>query len=379
MSSNVEIATLETFLSGATIPEIKPQPKTFLGIAKQPHYENVISNIYAFYFDVNEAHGLGDLFIRSLQEIISDFTLGTEKSGLENFEAFEISTEWGTDDGGRIDLLLHNHEQAIIIENKIYHHLSNNLIDYWETIKKPSKNKMGIVLSLFPISITGHKDFINITHLQLIEKIQSRLGNYILQADQKYLVFLKDFFQNIINMSTKQLGEEELDFFFSNLSKIQSIKKLDKAVYNHIVHQIELAGHQLEGQKLVTPRANSGLDKRVRYYVSSENTNLVIAVIFDEVINNKQLTLKVQLKNDLLKERAKYWNLKLSEQEGLMKNDKFEFDNNMSWSDFVIKTYTLNWEDITNLSDYILDRLEKDHFLSIFKKLEDLVPKSNKK
>jgi hypothetical protein len=51
-----EFEQLQTFLNQNEIPKIKGKQKTFLGIAKQPHYENVISNIYAFYFNVNEVH-----------------------------------------------------------------------------------------------------------------------------------------------------------------------------------------------------------------------------------------------------------------------------------------------------------------------------------
>ncbi len=47
----MNIKALQTFLDQASIPSVKQQPKTFLEIARQPHYENVISNIYAFYFD----------------------------------------------------------------------------------------------------------------------------------------------------------------------------------------------------------------------------------------------------------------------------------------------------------------------------------------
>ena len=50
------LSTLQEFLYQEKIPKIKKRPKTFLGIAKQPHYENVLSNIYAFFFDIKEEH-----------------------------------------------------------------------------------------------------------------------------------------------------------------------------------------------------------------------------------------------------------------------------------------------------------------------------------
>ena len=50
--NTIDLNKLQHFINQNDIPIIKGKPKTFLGIAKQPHYENVLSNIYAFYFDV---------------------------------------------------------------------------------------------------------------------------------------------------------------------------------------------------------------------------------------------------------------------------------------------------------------------------------------
>jgi hypothetical protein len=297
---------------------------------------------------------------------------------LHDFQDFELATEFGTIAGGRIDLLLRNENKAIIVENKIYHILSNDLDDYWDSFPLLSENKIGIVLSLYPISQTGHNNFINVTHVDFIRSVMNRLGSHILDVDQKYLIFLKDFFQNIINMSTKQLGQKELQFYFTNLPKIQAIKTLDNEVYTHIVNQIELAGQQLRGLNLLGPRANSELDKRVRYYVSPENANLVIAIIFDKVIKDQQLVIKIQLKNDLLVAREKYKSLIFSEEEKSTIRIGFYEDTNNSWSDFVIKDYVLSTENITNLADFIIDKLENEHFRSIFEKLENFIM-TNKK
>ena len=76
----VDLLQLQSFLNQNEIPIIKSKPKTFLGIAKQPHYENVLSNIYAFYFDVNEVHQFKDLFIKSLLELINRSILVKEKT-----------------------------------------------------------------------------------------------------------------------------------------------------------------------------------------------------------------------------------------------------------------------------------------------------------
>lgn len=183
----MNLTTLQSFLNQNDIPTIKGKPKTFLGIAKQPHYENVLSNIYAFYFDTNEVHKLKDLFIKSLLELINATALAKEGVVFESFLNFEIITEYGTKNQKRIDVLLQNNEQAIIIENKVYHELNNDLEEYYNEIKVT--DKIGIVLSLQPISDIKHKYFINITHTQLVNKVLQNLGNYMLHANDKYIVF----------------------------------------------------------------------------------------------------------------------------------------------------------------------------------------------
>ena len=134
----VDLLQLQSFLNQNEIPIIKSKPKTFLGIAKQPHYENVLSNIYAFYFDVNEVHQFKDLFIKSLLELINRSILVKEKTVFETFSEFDVFTEYGIKDQKRIDILLQNNEQAIIIENKVYHHLNNDLNEYYNEIKVAS-------------------------------------------------------------------------------------------------------------------------------------------------------------------------------------------------------------------------------------------------
>ena len=48
--------------------EIESRVKTFFDVTGFPHYENVISNILAFFFDTNEEHGFKDLWLKSLFE-----------------------------------------------------------------------------------------------------------------------------------------------------------------------------------------------------------------------------------------------------------------------------------------------------------------------
>ncbi len=59
-------------------PQIHQAACTFFDIAGFPHYEKVVSNFYAYYFNPQGEHGLGDLFIRAWLSLIAENNLPSE-------------------------------------------------------------------------------------------------------------------------------------------------------------------------------------------------------------------------------------------------------------------------------------------------------------
>lgn len=373
---NINIKALSDFLNQHTIPLIKGKPKTFLGIAKQPHYENVLSNIYAFYFVVEEVHKLSDLFIKSLLELINSSTLAKGEPVFETFLNFEVSTEYGTKNRKRIDVLLQNNEQAIIIENKVYHTLNNDLDEYYTEIN--TSNKIGIVLSLYPISDIKHPRFINITHLQLITQVQLNLGNYVLNANDKYLVFLKDFSQNIINLSHPIMEKENIQFYYKNQKEINQLVKIKFKLREHILSQVVIAGNLLEDVNKYEPRANSQHDKRLVYYISKKNPDLMITVLYENLLTEeKRMHIAVEMVGALLNDRTIYNQIEFTEEERHYAFAEHFKTTNVNWSHFAVAHYYPTDDEISNLSEFILDKLKEDHLLSIFNKLDAFISKVN--
>ncbi|WP_452219288.1 PD-(D/E)XK nuclease family protein [Lacinutrix undariae] len=365
----MNLEQLQTFLNQNEIPKIKGKPKTFLGIAKQPHYENVLSNMYAFYFNVTEEHNLKDLFIVALQELIAEKLKAINLIKEITFtDAFDIETEYTTLKKGRIDLLLSNDEQAIIIENKVYHHLDNDLFDYWKTVKVP--DKVGIVLSLHPISDIKHPNFINITHLELLNSVMDKLGNYLLEANDKYLVFLKDLYQNITNLSKSFMEKKDLEFYFKNQVKINEIAKLKYSVRGHIIEELEKVGNSIEDVDLYLPRKSSNAGKRYCFYKSKIDSNLMITIVYgDLLLKDKKMWIIVEFKDGALKDKSQYNIVEFTPEEKVLLVEGFESNKSNSWAHFAVKHYNLTQDDIINLSDFVNKALENDHLLSIYRKL----------
>ncbi len=173
------------------LPQLPVKSKTYLDIAGFSHYELVISNILAFFLDVNEEHGLSNLFLNSLLECLPadrQLQFGSEQIG--------IIREFPGADQKRIDILIFSggdaskNEQlnnAVIIENKIYASLYNSLEDYWSPIK--AQQKVGVVLSLNPEPVSHH-GFLNITYSQYIEKILGNLGRFIIAGNDNEAVLV---------------------------------------------------------------------------------------------------------------------------------------------------------------------------------------------
>ena len=361
----MKLEQLQSFLNQNDIPKIKGKPKTFLGIAKQPHYENVLSNIYAFYFNVNEVHRFRDLFITSLLELIN-----TDKKVFEAFLNFDVSTEYGVSDQKRIDILLQNNEQAIIIENKVYHHLNNDLALYYNDID--AVDKVGVVLSLHPISNISHPHFINITHLQLLNKVMGNLDSYLLQANDKYIVFLKDFYQNTINLSHPYMEKENISFYYKNQQDINQLVQFKSKLREHIKSEVVKAVEILDNLNKYEPRVNSFNDERLVYYVSPNHKNLMITVVYEGLLSSeRKMHIAIELQGFSLKKRVIFDKLDtLTEKE-----DKIAFSDNFkttnyNWTHFAVEHYHPKDDEITNLSAFIIDKLENHHLLSIFRKLE---------
>ena len=156
---------------------------TFYEISGFPHYENVISNTLAFFFDSSNNHGLGNLFVESLVQ-------STESSIRDNLlnqdMDYSCEREVKTDTGHYIDILLHNDSNCIVIENKIYASLYNELKYYMRHAKSNYQSVVGLVLSLHPISKMSN-GFTNVTYMKLTKALRENIGFYLGIHQNKYL------------------------------------------------------------------------------------------------------------------------------------------------------------------------------------------------
>lgn len=236
MNSEIELTKkyLELLLSFRSYPRIN-QRKTFLEIAGYPNYENVCSNILAFYLNPNNEHGLDDLVLNAAVKLVfKDFELGIRKN-------FQLYREYGTLSGNRLDILIFTESYAICIENKIFHHISgNDLAEYKNTVNKISsghQKPIYIVLSLQKITSKDdlgkiqENHFVNITYEELFHHIKQNIGNYLSVSNINYVNHLLDFMKTIQNLTSMNSKNQELFKFFSENSGI--IQELSDSFNNY--------------------------------------------------------------------------------------------------------------------------------------------------
>lgn len=374
----VELKELKKLFEKSIIPIKTKMPVTFLGIAKQPHYENVISNIYAFFFDPDQEHGFDDLFIKSFIQCINKIKKGEK---IEQSTEYDISTEEYTDKKGRIDILLRSEDSAIIIENKIYHHLANCLEDYWDsatTDLEDNLNSIGVILSLSKIK-SNDDNFIGVTHKDFLNQINKNIGDYHINCNPKYLTFLQDFQQNLFNLSNKIMTEKHLRIYLENQNQIEDAIALKEEYKQKLYEQV----NAIEFEKFNKPK----LIERIKNHPSSRSSLFMNVSLF-ESINHEILRIKISYEN--LKKKDNYFEISIDlrplkdNKKFIEVKDKFEFNklkpeqSDVKNKVLAIKEYRPSQDEKLDLTKFISTKLVEDKFIDAFRQLDNILTEISK-
>ncbi len=326
--------------------------KTFLEIGSMPHYENVISNFYCFYFNDSEEHKFKRLFLKSLLDLISKYSPKSFE-----FEDYSVYTEVATKKGGRIDILIEETDEskAIIIENKIYHDLLNDLDDYWKSIKATNSNKLGILLTLEKTEPT-HNGFINITHNQLINQVNKNLGSYIRDCDDRHLLFLKDIFANIQSLTSNNSDmEDTLKFYYENREKIFELSNIQEQARRHFIEEVKIAGNIL-GLEIENgnPKYHRCLliskEPPVRLWVQMiPEPETDFFTIYLDLHGNSKEKSETLLENDKINSLAKEKNIDLE-----------KYDEERDGISIASISYSPESSDFVNLGKFISSKIKSD-------------------
>lgn len=372
------LSDLSTFFEQFEIPQVEKREKTFLEISQQPHYENVLSNIYAFFFRVTEEHGFQDLFLSTLKSFIDERIEGKKFDELDDPY---VETEKHTKKGGRIDLLIHNKQGTIIIENKVYHTLNNDLDDYWTSVAAASdRHKVGIILSLFPIDRSQYANYksaehyFNLTHLELMERVMDNVERYREGTSPKFGVFLEDFYQNIKNLSESSMNATDLQFYLEHRKPIHDAARLKWKFKDYVKSEAARVNQLL---KKDLELSNTQLKERLVYYVSKVNKDLMFTLIFEDLFDGKnQLHLFIELTGQAKSTLQEHPNLyQGNESTNAFLLNKFASATGY-WAHFAYHHLKLTDSELLILSRSIADHVNASPLFQIFNTLEEALKPS---
>ena len=178
------------------LPGRVERPRTFMEIAGYPHYENVCSNILAFFMDPEEPHGLGTLVLDALagaSNIAADGGLWGNVS---------VEREVVTRVGNRVDILVTTDDHAVLIENKILAAVHNPFPDYSRFLDglARGRRKHKLLLTLSSSGEGSRWGFVNLTHAEFVTQVRSKLGHYVSGADARHLTMFLDFLNTLENL-----------------------------------------------------------------------------------------------------------------------------------------------------------------------------------
>lgn len=196
-------------------------------IAGYPHYENVVSNILSFFFDTTEQHGYKDLYIKSLLNCYLAKS-GRDDISSESIITSNIEREYSNGSDKRIDLLIDCGSFLVLVENKIYASLYNDLDIYTNMANnylKSTDNEgvpiLKIVLSLFEVNDIKQADVINVTYDELIKELCKNKSNYPVSG--KWKMFSDEFMENIKRRkATMKMNDEWIEFAENNIDDVSN-------------------------------------------------------------------------------------------------------------------------------------------------------------
>ncbi|MCB1226949.1 MAG: PD-(D/E)XK nuclease family protein [Verrucomicrobiales bacterium] len=209
-------------------------PRTFLELAGYPHYENVSSNLLAFYLDPVGEHGLGDLLLRAFMNCVGIPWEATIHQAQTDREVY-------TKHGGKLDLLIVTDDFIIGVENKIWAPLHNDLDDYGRLITETGtkiglklENCHRVVLTVRDLSPDERRkaersDFRVLRFAELSGAVRSLLGHYTRRADFKHLSYFTDLMQTLENLTGA--SKSELNQFLATHAR--EIEELNRAYWEY--------------------------------------------------------------------------------------------------------------------------------------------------
>lgn len=330
------------------LPSTIEKSTGFLEITGQEQKEVVNTKVYAYFLNQTTNPELAELFMVTLTGLIAR---KTNRNVV--MSRFRCALEEPTITRKRIDLLIRDEssQSAIIIENKLNHHLNNDLKEYYDHVTQT--NKIGVLLTLEATKIPegNQGTYVNITHKEWIDAI--KLKGLPAGLSHKMYVYLNDFFETIAYLTVNYNMNEQVKFFFNYPAKINKAKECYDQAYQYVLTQLQLVADNYELKM-------NGTSVYTRYIWDFENkTPAYYLFDFENLLKDKkQITIIIEL-YDKATQKVTALDAILAHDPHLLALDRDGYHSNSYWH-YAKRTYTWQPDVYPNLSEFLIKNIDDD-------------------
>lgn len=207
----------------------EPAELTLFEIGGRGHFENPLSDLLAFFLDPEGVHGFADEILSALLSVLPQ-SFRPEPS--EWYLIRSPRREWVTSKQNRIDLILESHQWVLALENKVFHTLNNDLVEYENDVaaRLVSTQKRRLIrVVLSPAGETPNgSEWVGISYGDFVTSLKSRLGEiFTRMPGSKWLLFLREFILHLENTTmARSISDEQEAFIFERLGDVDALLKL---------------------------------------------------------------------------------------------------------------------------------------------------------
>lgn len=270
--------TFKDLLENPLLKETTTTPEPNILAIGRGVKELTISNLYAYFLDPKESHGLSTLFLDAIKELVgleTDFDLTTISIHREVHHQKKY-----------IDIIIRDASNLILIENKLFADIYNNL-EVYESYDGEKKGKY-LILSVVKYYERVREWQVS-THQQLFQIIEKKFEILTPKLSTRQ----SENFQTFIDILKKQYSivenlTEKLAFLSNNNEQIINLFRLVNEVKSSYLQQVSsIVRSTLDKQIKVTIERNASMnfkikDKSLYGYVffNDENTNQLLISIW---------------------------------------------------------------------------------------------------
>lgn len=330
-----------------------PKPHIgFLEICRQAHRETVNSAIYATFLDPEFSPEIARLFLSALIELLEEHL--PERLHIEDYQ---VHTEWGSSKG-RIDIVImdQTNNSVILIENKIYHILQNDLEDYWIAFDEKILHKQGVVLTLFPSEVKSSLKgrYVNLTHMDWIRQIEKK--GLPVGLEPRHYQYLNDFFQTMKNLSKGNAMDEQIKFFFDHQSHMIRAQELYSSAQKFVMDQVSFIRNDPNWE-------NYGNNSSwIHLWPAGQKEDIYYVLGFDKIYHPEksgrpEMTIYIQIEGAAMQHDSALREIAKNRSD----HSLYQFEGgggNDHWKHFAFKRYELTPEQINNWVGFALNEIE---------------------